>query len=100
MQGVVWSSFSRELNSILQVRTGCGQAPPVTLMVVPEPALISCRRWWSSGTFIPDTNPEQNIPHGHKSASNHFFFVLLLHHFPFGSKRGSTLKLGHPRAVS
>ena len=45
MQGVVWSSFSRELNSILQVRTGCGQAPPVTSMVVPEPALISCGRW-------------------------------------------------------
>ena len=69
MQGVVWSSFSRELNSILQVRTGCGQAPPETSKVVPGPGLISSGRWRPGGTFIPDTNPEKNISYGHKSAS-------------------------------
>ena len=34
------------------------------------------REMGSSGTFIPDTNPEQNIPHGYKSASNLFFVVV------------------------
>ena len=55
MQGVVWSSFSRELNSILQVRTGYGQAPPETLKVVPGPGLISSGGWQPGGTYIPDT---------------------------------------------
>ena len=76
MQGVVWSSFPRELNSILQVRTGYGQAPPETLKVVPGPGLISSGRWRQSGTFIPDTGYSwmnqtgtRIFPYGHKSAS-------------------------------
>ena len=104
MQGVVWSSFPLELNSILQVRTGYGQAPPETLKVVPGPGLISSGRWRPGGTLIRDTgyswmNPAR-IRIFRTAIKAPASILSLLYYFPFGSKRGSTLKFGHPRAVS
>ena len=76
MQGVVWSSFSRELNSILQVRTGCGQAPPVTSMVVPEPALISCGRWGQAAPSYQSPTRNRIFRTAIKAPLTFFFVVV------------------------